>query len=58
MEHLTFVIWMLLFPLVIAIDDYMDAKTKLITKEAHVPLTMAVAIFMIVFWFVIGAFVY
>lgn len=33
MEHLDFILWMLLFPICIFLQDYISAKKRQITKE-------------------------
>jgi hypothetical protein len=58
MRHIEFLIWLMGWPLTVTITDYISAKEKEITKEAHDETTFGYAWFVIVIWFIVGVLLY
>jgi len=56
MENLSFVLWMLGYPLAIKITNYLEAKEKALRNDltAKPPLTPFNFVFIVLMWFGIG----
>ena len=54
MEHIAFVLWMVLWPLGTTIESYFSAKRRQITGEDHKDTNIFVVIIEIVIWIAVA----
>lgn len=58
MQHLDFILWMILFPISVSIGEYISAKKRQITKEPEIKFSEKTERFagfiVIVIWLFIG----
>jgi preprotein translocase subunit Sec63 len=58
MEHLDFILWMVLFPISLALEGYISAKKKQITGEKEKQYSKdaerRASVFIILVWFFVG----
>ena len=58
MEHLDFILWMLLFPICMSLQDYISAKKRQLTNESEKQYSKDTegyaALFFVVLWFFVG----
>jgi len=58
MEHLDFILWMLFFPICMALCDYISAKKRQVTNEKEKihskDVEFKAALFYVFLWFFVG----
>ena len=58
MEHLDFILWMILWPVSLTVCDYIDAKRRKFTGEIKIyskETNFYFGLFVVVVWLVVGA---